>query len=274
MLQYSELGKETQYSFTYDPNKLFPVPRSKKRLDIAIKDNNLPFYGFDIWNHYEVSWLNSKGKPMVALAEIIYACDTPNLIESKSMKLYFNSLNNTKFNDLTELTAIIQKDLSERVGGEVIIKIISLNDFKEDKVYRSLEGIYLDELDVECSAYTVEPEFLTTEDFTVEETLCSDLLKSNCLVTGQPDWGSVQISYKGKKINHANLLKYIVSFRDHIEFAEHCIERMFMDIMQRCKPSELTIYGRYTRRGGLDINPYRTTKKVNFLHVNKRLCRQ
>jgi 7-cyano-7-deazaguanine reductase len=127
---------------------------------------------------------------------------------------------------------------------------------------------------VECSVYTVEPEFLTTENFEAEETVYSDLLKSNCLVTGQPDWGSVQITYKGKKIKHVNLLKYIVSFRNHIEFAEHCIERMFMDIMQRCKPTELTIYGRYTRRGGLDINPYRTNKKVNFLHVNKRLCRQ
>lgn len=274
IIQHSELGKKSEYSATYDPGILFPVPRSKKRRDIAISEDNLPFYGFDIWNHYEVSWLNEKGKPIVGLAEIIYSCNTPNIIESKSMKLYFNSFNNTKFKDTITIAALIKKDLSERVGGEVIVKLIPLDDFSDDCLYRDMEGNCIDNLDIECSVYTVNPSFLTTEDTEAEETLYSNLLKSNCLVTSQPDWGSIQISYKGKKINHAGLLQYIVSFRDHTEFAEHCVERMFMDIIKYCSPHELTIYGRYTRRGGLDINPYRTTKKVDFLNINKRLCRQ
>jgi 7-cyano-7-deazaguanine reductase len=272
--EQSELGKKSEYSSVYDPSKLFPVARSMQRLELGINPDALPFYGFDVWNHYEVSWLNEKGKPIVALAEIMYPCTTPNIIESKSMKLYFNSFNNTRFNQVEAVTSTIKNDLSAQLCSEVIVKVIPLNDFMENKIYRGFEGTCIDNIDIECSVYTVDPAFLTTENVDAEETLYSDLLKSNCLVTGQPDWGSVQITYKGKKINHANLLKYIVSFRNHSEFAEHCVERMFLDIMRYCQPAELTVHGRYTRRGGLDINPYRTSKKINFLNINKRLCRQ
>lgn len=273
----SELGKKSAYIVNYNPNLLFPISRKQQRLELDIQDNQLPFYGFDYWNHYEVSWLNKKGKPVVALAEIIYPCDSPYLIESKSMKLYFNSFNNTKIQDIAELKKTITQDLSERVGKPVDVNIILLDQFTEEKTYRGMSGTCLDDLDVECNVYTVNPSFLATEKTDVEEILFSNLLKSNCLVTGQPDWGSVQITYKGKKINHESLLKYIVSYRNHNEFGEHCVERIFTDILRECKPVELTVYGRFTRRGGLDINPYRSSKKIDnsmTKAINQRLCRQ
>ncbi|MCW5583790.1 MAG: NADPH-dependent 7-cyano-7-deazaguanine reductase QueF [Gammaproteobacteria bacterium] len=251
------------------------MPRKAKRDEIGVSDD-LPFFGFDVWNHYEVSWLNEKGKPMAALAEIIYGCDSKNIIESKSMKLYFNSLNNTKFSHVESVQSIIKKDIEERLNGSFIeVRVKPLHLFKEEVIYRSLKGMCLDELDIECSLYHTDSSYLTTEDELAEETLYSDLLKSNCLVTHQPDWCSVQISYKGRKINHEGLLRYLVSFRNDNEFHEQCIEKIFMHIMQRCKPEELTVYGRSTRRGGLDINSYRSTKPIDPNAIpNMRLCRQ
>jgi len=270
--EQSELGKKAEYDPHYNPGKLFPIPRKVKRDEIGVPDK-LPFFGFDLWNHYEVSWLNENGKPIVALAEIQYGCDTPYIIESKSMKLYFNSFNNTKFNNEESVKEIIKKDLEKNVGGLVSVNIFPLNTLNENKLYPNFEGECLDNLDIECSSYEVQPTFLKTENELVEEILFSNLLKSNCLVTNQPDWGSLQISYKGNKIDREGLLRYIVSFRNHNEFHEQCIERIFIDIMTHCKPDELTVYGRYTRRGGLDINPYRSTKKVSNM-LNRRLCRQ
>lgn len=271
--EQSELGKKAEYDPHYNPDKLFPIPRKGKRDEIGVPDT-LPFFGFDLWNHYEVSWLNEKGKPVVALAEISYGCETPCIIESKSMKLYFNSFNNTNFKDERTVEAIVKKDLEERVGGAVSVKILPLGNLSDDKFFAGFNGECLDNLDVECSFYEVDPSLLTLEEESAEEILFSNLLKSNCLVTNQPDWGSVQISYKGKKINREGLLKYIVSFRNHNEFHEQCIERIFMDILNYCKPDELTVYGRYTRRGGLDINPYRSTKNASKNILNTRLCRQ
>jgi 7-cyano-7-deazaguanine reductase len=271
--EQSELGKKAEYDPHYNPDKLFPIPRKGKRDEIGVPDN-LPFFGFDLWNHYEVSWLNEKGKPIVALAEISYGCETPCIIESKSMKLYFNSFNNTNFKDEHTVEAIVKKDLEERVGGTVFVKISPLSNLSDNKLFVGFNGECIDELDIECSSYEVKPSLLTPEEELVEETLFSNLLKSNCLVTNQPDWGSVQISYKGKKINRKGLLQYIVSFRNHNEFHEQCIERIFMDIMNYCKPEELTVYGRYTRRGGLDINPYRSTKNISKSTLNTRLYRQ
>ncbi len=269
----SQLGKKTEYSSHYDPSKLFSIARKVKRDEINVPAQ-LPFTGFDLWNHYEVSWLNEKGKPVVAISEIMYGCDSPNIIESKSMKLYFNSLNNTQFEDRESVRAVIAKDLADAVGAPVTVSIIPLNECKDEKMFSGFDGaVCIDDLDVECSTYLVDPSLLKTENHKIEESLYSNLLKSNCLVTNQPDWGSVRIAYRGKKINHEGLLRYIVSFRNHNEFHEQCIERIFMDIMRYCQPEELTIYGRYTRRGGLDINPYRSTKKV--VHVqNHRLLRQ
>jgi 7-cyano-7-deazaguanine reductase len=263
--EQSELGKKTTYDSHYNAEKLFPILRQGKR----------DFFGFDLWNHYEVSWLNEKGKPIVALAEISYDCQSPCIIESKSMKLYFNSLNNTQFKDADAVQAIVKKDIEERVGSPTSVKIIPLNQLSDDKIFVGFSGICLDELDIQCSSYMVDESFLTLEHETVEETLYSNLLKSNCLVTNQPDWGSVQISYKGKKINREGLLRYLVSFRNHNEFHEQCIERIFMDIMHNCHPEELTVYGRFTRRGGLDINPYRSTKNILQEAIqNRRLLRQ
>lgn len=272
---HSELGKKAAYDSQYNPDKLFPIARKAKRAEIGITTETPPFIGQDIWNHYEVSWLNEKGKPIVALAEIRYAADTPNIIESKSMKLYFNSLNNSKFKSASQLQAIITNDLSERLGSlRVNVKLTPLSAFQNEILHSKLEGFCLDDLDIDFTTYTVEPNFLITEDSVVEETLFSNLLKSNCLVTNQPDWCSVQIKYVGKKINHAGLLRYLVSFRNTNEFHEHCIEKIFAHIMERAQPQKLLVYGRSTRRGGIDINSYRATH-VDLIAVhNHRLCRQ
>lgn len=267
-----ELGKKSEYESHYNPNKLFPIPRKIKRDEIGVPDV-LPFFGYDIWNHYEVSWLNLKGKPCVAIAEINYSCDSPNIIESKSMKLYFNSLNNTRFAHIDEVKKIIVQDLSQKVGTEVNVSVYPLSSYTDqENLLQCSLGESIDAIDTEITCYTVNPDFLSTEQTIVEETLCSDLLKSNCLVTYQPDWGSIRIAYRGKKINREGLLKYIVSFRNHNEFHEQCIERIFMDIQQKCQPEKLTVYGRYTRRGGLDINPVRSTDPVAL--ENRREIRQ
>lgn len=270
----SELGKRSDYDPSYNPDRLYPIAREGKRNEIGIDANDLPFVGFDVWNHYEVSWLNSKGKPIVATAEIIYDCHSPFIIESKSMKLYFNSFNNTQFESVAKLKSCIKQDIEKRIESTVSVKVTPLSYDESLPSVKSFEGININDLDVECSVYTVEPGFLKMLDDSVEETLVCDLLKSNCLVTGQPDWGSLQISYIGNKICHEGLLKYIVSFRNHNEFHEQCIERIFVDILNHCQPKELTVYGRYTRRGGLDINPYRSTNNHSVDSKNVRLLRQ
>lgn len=270
----SDLGKKVSYEDRYNPNLLYPIPRIGKREEIGVDSDNLPFNGFDCWNHYEVSWLNAKGKPEVAIAEIYYDCRSPRIIESKSMKLYFNSLNNTVFDSLEKVQETIAKDIGQAIEFETTVLVKRLRDHAILQLTAGLVGDNIDDLDIECSDYLVKPDYLSVGDEAVTETLCSDLLKSNCLVTGQPDWGSVQIHYTGKCINRESLLKYIVSFRNHNEFHEQCIERIFVDIMQYCQPSKLTVYGRYTRRGGLDINPYRSTEESNFLDKNQRLVRQ
>lgn len=270
----SELGKKSAYDSQYNPERLFPIPRAGKRQEIGINPTSLPFVGYDCWNHYEVSWLNEKGKPIVAIAEITYDCHSPKLIESKSLKLYFNGFNNTKITDISELEKIIKKDLEACIEGSVSIRILPLSQAKESVCEPFFVGESIDDLDITCNAYQVEPTLLSVSDETVEEILYSDLLKSNCLVTNQPDWGSVQIAYRGKKINREGLLQYLVSFRNHNEFHEQCIERIFIDIMNYCKPETLSVYGRYTRRGGLDINPYRSTPGAKIEVNNTRLIRQ
>lgn len=270
----SELGKKSEYSADYDPEKLYPISRAEKRQEIGINPTQLPFQGFDCWNHYEVSWLNTKGKPIVAMAEIIYDCNSPKLIESKSLKLYCNSFNNTHFENIETVEKRIKADLEKQIEVVVYVKLYTLEQSHQMTTICSFQGESIDHLDVSCSVYLVEPSFLSIEDEAVEEVLYSDLLKSNCLVTNQPDWGSVQIAYRGKKINREGLLKYLISFRNHNEFHEQCIERIFVDIMHHCKPESLTVYGRYTRRGGLDINPYRSTEPTHFKDKNLRLIRQ
>jgi 7-cyano-7-deazaguanine reductase len=270
-LTHAPLGKVSTYISEYQPSLLFPIPRQLKRDEIGIQ-GALPFKGLDIWNGFELSWLNQKGKPIVAIAEFYIPCESPNLIESKSFKLYLNSLNNTKFESFDAVASTLTKDLSNAAGAAITVKLFPINH-SPINIKHQFDGICLDQLDIACDTYTTEPAFLTPNNQSVSETVFSDLLKSNCLVTGQPDWGSVQISYTGKQIDHAGLLKYIVSFRNHNEFHEQCVERIYMDIMQRCQPEKLTVYARYTRRGGLDINPWRGSE-LTTQQSNVRLCRQ
>ncbi len=265
------LGKKSAYENKYNPRLLFPIPRKTKRDEISIP-TRLPFTGFDIWTAFEMSWLNPKGKPMVALGEFRIPCESPNIIESKSLKLYLNSFNNSHFESFEKVKATIQSDLSHAAGMSVQVEVRPLN--QAGRTISDLEGKCLDHLDIECTEYQPNTSFLKTDSSLVNEVLYSDLLKSNCLVTGQPDWGSIEIRYSGNRINHEGLLKYIVSLRDHNEFHEQCVERIFSDILRNCSPMELTVYARYTRRGGLDINPFRTNSKSVSNLTNHRLLRQ
>lgn len=272
-LKQSDLGKAVDYKTSYDPSLLFPLARQSKRDEIGI-GATLPFTGFDLWNHYEVSWLNEKGKPIAAIAEIIYPCESPYMMESKSMKLYFNSFNQSKFHDVSALQTVIIRDLSELVGMPVQVTVTDLCASKDQLLYAKMDGICLDHLDVSCINYSVDSTCLTTQPQVVTESVFSNLLKSNCLITHQPDWGTVQIHYTGPQIDHAGLLQYIVSFRQHNEFHEQCIERIFVDVLEHCQPQKLSVYGRYTRRGGLDINVLRTKDPLVLAENNIRLLRQ
>ena len=275
----STLGKATAYPDHYDPAQLFPISRTPKREEIELF-GALPFSGADLWTSYELSWLTPRGKPQVALAHLTIPCETPNIIESKSFKLYLGSFSNTKFASAEEVRERIRKDVSEAVWrgapapGVVGVRLLPPDLFDRELV-QELDGLSLDRLDVECTRYTPAPELLVAAagDQPVTETLTSNLLKSNCLVTGQPDWGSIQIAYSGPQIDQAGLLQYIVSFRNHNEFHEQCVERIFMDVWRRCKPVKLSVYARYTRRGGLDINPYRTSHP-GAMPANVRNARQ
>jgi 7-cyano-7-deazaguanine reductase len=227
-----------------------------------------------MWTVFELSWLNQRGKPQLALAHITVPCESPHIVESKSFKLYLNSFNNTRFLDAREVRERIRADLNAVVGAGVGVKTLGPELFDQEPVHE-LDGLNLDRLDIECRHYTPAPELLFADqgEAPVSETLVSNLLKSNCLVTGQPDWGSVQISYAGAPIDQEGLLQYIVSFRNHNEFHEQCVERIFMDIWTRCRPLKLSVYARYTRRGGVDINPFRTSYPQG-LPLNRRTARQ
>ncbi len=281
--EQSQLGKNSAYIDQYDASLLFPIPRATKRAEIGIEAEGrgkVPFFGADLWTAFELSWLNTKGKPQVALAHFTVPCETPNIVESKSFKLYLNSFNNTRFADAQAVRDRLRTDISEAVwrGSDrpstVGVRLVLPEEFDREPVHE-IDGLSLDRLDLECIHYSPAPELLTAafDEAPVTEVLTSNLLKSNCLVTGQPDWGTVQISYSGPQIDQAGLLQYIVSFRNHNEFHEQCVERIFMEVWRRCKPIKLTVYARYTRRGGLDINPFRTSHP-GALPPNIRTARQ
>lgn len=254
----SPLGKTATYGGEYNPKVLFPIAREPFRKSLGI-DGVAPFHGHDLWNAYELSWLNPKGKPVSAIAQFLFPSFSPNIIEAKSFKLYLNSFHQTRFNDVEEVSQILKQDLSQCSQSPVILEVAPLTTIHSCELGR-LEGLCLDNLDIDVHQYTVDASLLQIEDENpVSETLYSDIFKSNCLGTGQPDWGSIQIIYSGRKINHAGLLQYLISFRQHNEFNEHCVERVFMDIRQQCQPQELTVSAHYTRRGGLDTNPCRST---------------
>ena len=263
--EQSQLGKNSAYVDQYDASLLFPIPRVVKREELGIQGAPI-FFGADLWTAFELSWLNLKGKPQVAIAHITVPAESTHIIESKSFKLYLNSFNSTRFVDVQAVRDCMREDLDQALwhGGAIQsrcgVKIILPDDFDKEPVHE-LDGLNLDRMDIECTHYQPAPELLSAQhdEAPVSETFVSHLLKSNCLVTGQPDWGSVQISYSGAQIDQAGLLQYIVSFRNHNEFHEQCVERIFMDIWTRCQPLKLSVYARYTRRGGLDINPWRTS---------------
>ena len=275
----SELGKSSAYLDQYDASLLFPIPRLAKREEIGA-GNAPPFFGADLWTAFELSWLNLRGKPQVALAHFTVPCETPNIVESKSFKLYLNSFNNTRFLDAAEVQERLRADVSEAAWrgaanpAKIGVRLVLPELFDMQEV-AEFDGLSLDRLDVECTRYTPAPDLLTAvpDEPPVTEVLTSNLLKSNCLVTGQPDWGSVRIGYSGPQINQEGLLQYLVSFRNHHDFHEQCVERIFMDIWNRCKPVKLTVYARYTRRGGLDINPFRTSHP-QAMPANIRTARQ
>ena len=277
--EQSQLGKASAYADQYDPSLLFPIPRATKRAEIGISGSP-PFLGADLWTTFELSWLNERGKPQVALAHITVPCETPNIVESKSFKLYLNSFNNTRFASAQDVQARMRADISEAAWrgaahpGTVGVKLLLPEQFDREPVHE-LDGLNLDRLDIECTQYQPAPERLSAnfDEAPVSEVLVSHLLKSNCLVTGQPDWGSLRIAYSGPQIDQEGLLQYIVSFRNHNEFHEQCVERIFMDLWTRCQPVKLEVYARYTRRGGLDINPWRTSHPQQ-LPPNTRTARQ
>jgi len=267
------LGKQVDYEFEYNPGLLQGVPRSLSRDTLDLANSSLPFDGIDTWTGYELSWLNLKGKPNVAILECHVPITPENLIESKSFKLYLNSFNQTKFASAEDVRQVLQADLSACAGETIEVKLILPEQFTSLQ-FKEFEGTLLDSLDVEIEQYSPNTQFLALakSGAEVKETLISHLLKSNCLITSQPDWASIQIRYEGKAIEHEGLLKYLISFRQHNEFHEQCVERIYNDIMQHCQPDKLTVCARYTRRGGLDINPFRSNYEAPY--ANHRQARQ
>ncbi len=255
------LGKSTDYSQTYSPDLLFPLARQQNRQTLELGEN-LPFQGEDIWTGYELSWLNNKGKPQVAIADFHFPASSPHMIESKSFKLYLNSLNHEVFKEHEALVQVLEKDLTTAAGAPVSVVLHNVN-VPMLTTANSETWLCLDELDITCQDYTPNPELLSFRNEPVSERLYSNLLRSNCPVTGQPDWASIYISYSGPQIDHESLLKYLVSFRQCQDFHEHCVERIFTDLMRVCGCRSLSVYARYTRRGGLDINPYRATPDLS-----------
>lgn len=267
----SPLGRSVDYSTDYQVSLLFPIARQEKRDELGLS-GEMPFSGEDIWNAYEISWLNARGLPQVAIAEFRFPSCSANIIESKSLKLYLNSLNQSVFDSRSSVQEIIAKDLSDSAGCDVKVILKAVNSLGDHSI-QNFNAECIDSIDIEVEQYDYDCSLLRLEsDDIVTEDLCSHLLKSNCLITNQPDWASVLIRYKGAKISQPSLLKYLVSFRTHNEFHEQCVERIFTDILNYCRPDELTVYARYTRRGGLDINPWRSNCVTSMENI--RLSRQ
>ena len=269
---HSPLGKDTVYAGRYDPRLLFPIARADQRAQIGVAEL-LPFHGVDLWNAYELSWLDLRGKPAVAMAEFRVPASSPHIIESKSLKLYLNSLAGERIADADALAATLRHDLSAAAGAVIGVRLGAVTAGAHR--FADLDGHLLDGQQLDIDDYgPPQADFLQADHAAVAiaESLVSHLLRSNCPVTGQPDWASVQIAYRGAPIDRAGLLRYLVSFRNHNDFHEQCVERIFMDLTQRCAPLQLSVYARYTRRGGLDINPFRSS--VPATPDNLRSARQ
>ncbi|OLO02673.1 MULTISPECIES: NADPH-dependent 7-cyano-7-deazaguanine reductase QueF [Salinicola] len=252
------LGQESAYPDRYDASLLFPIERAANRAPLGIEASSLPFVGGDEWWAFELSWLDLRGKPVVAIARFRLPADSPRLIESKSWKLYLNGFNQTTFAGRDAVIDFLQRDLGAAAGAPVTVELFGVDDAA--LAPRPMPGECIDDIEIDIDRYTPSADLLVCDgNDIVEETLHSHLLKSNCPVTGQPDWGSVLITYRGPRLDRAALLRYIVSYRQHQDFHEHCVEHIFVDLMARCLPHELLVMARYVRRGGLDINPWRAT---------------
>ena len=271
--EHSPLGKSSEYIDQYSPALLFPIPRAPKWAELGLQAGELPYQGLDFWTCYELSWLLPSGKPVVAIGEFAIPADSPNIIESKSFKLYLNSLNQTVFADALAVSEVLRRDLSAVACAAVDVRVRSLDEVSVEGVAR-LPGRCIDDLDVKIANYDhPRAELLRCDrERVVDECLHSHLLKSNCPVTGQPDWGSVVVDYQGPALDPASLLAYLISFRQHQDFHEQCVERIYLDLQALLKPQRLTVYARYVRRGGLDINPYRSNQPLRI--ENRRLVRQ
>lgn len=268
------LGHKTAYPATVDPAVLFPIPRSAARQAIGVMAAALPFTGADIWNAWEFSWLDIRGLPRVAALRLTVPCTSPNLVESKSLKLYLGGYAMTAFTGPEAARAQVERDVSACVGAKVAVTLADPRDVERAGI-APLAGDSLDEQRIEADAYAApRADLLQTGGGVIEETLSTRLFRSLCPVTGQPDWASVVLHYRGAPIDHAGLLRYCVSYRTHPDFHEACVERIFCDVMARCAPAGLSVYARFLRRGGIDINPWRTTPRFGRAPGNPRSARQ
>jgi 7-cyano-7-deazaguanine reductase len=263
------LGEQAEYGSSYSPDLLQPIAREENRRILGLAAD-LPFHGEDIWNAYELTWLNMRGKPQVSTAELRFPADSPNIIESKSMKLYLDSLSMTRYQGPADVTNTMLADLTRVTGAPITVQ---LHPLIGSASISEFPGDCIDNLDVDCGSDNVDPDMLgCASDATVSEALYTHLLRSLCPVTGQPDSGSILIRYHGRQIDPGSLLRYIVSYRKHQDFHESCVERIFLDIKKQCGPEQLSVYARYNRRGGLDINPFRSDFEPTA--ENLRLWRQ
>ena len=257
--RFTELGKETAYTDQYDASLLCPIPRVKAR-QLDAEAEVLPFKGVDLWTAYELSWLNLDGLPQVAIVEFVIPCDSQAIVESKSFKLYLNSFIQTTFASMEAVQQRLIADLSSATGAVIEVVLYEVSEYQGIQPISEPQGQCIDKQSVKINSYYPDSGLLVSaSDISVEETLYSHLLKTNCPVTDQPDWASLYIFYKGPKIQQEGLLKYIVSYRQHQDFHEQCVEQIYLDIMQHCQPQQLSVYARFMRRGGLDINPFRST---------------
>ena len=272
------LGRQTAYPDRYDPSVLVPVPRQDNRDVLGISNSKLPFCGADIWNAYEISWLDTKGLPRVARGRFIFPCSSENIVESKSLKLYLNSLNQHVFSHDEQVQLAIARDLTDVAGSTVEVYLQPFHGMQE--LLEAPSGLSLDALDADCTTYQPDPALLCLSDEShqfsavVDEVLYTDLFRSLCPVTGQPDWATITVCYKGEQISHEGLLQYLVSYREHQGFHENCVEKIYCEIMQRCRPQSLSVEANFLRRGGLDINPVRSSAQMMDYVLFPRYNRQ
>ena len=271
MAELGPLGHATDYPDAYDASLLFAVSRAPQRGEIGI-GSDLPFTGADVWTAFEHTWLEPSGKPRIAIATLTVPVTSPSIVESKSVKLYLGSFAQSRFADEEAVRATIARDIGAAVGAPVEVALLPQTGFASQSL-AELAGESIDGEAIVTDRFEVDPSSLRATGPAVSETLRTDLFRSVCPVTGQPDYASIAIAYRGPRIDRAGLLRYLVSYRRHAGFHEHCAERIFVDLAARCDCQALTVHARFTRRGGLDINPFRTNAGA-ALPANVRTPRQ